>query len=165
MPRQNFDGVQSSHPGDTVPDGVYPATLMGVEPGQTKGGEPKWDIYLEIVDGTEKGKIIRDQWLWYGKGLGRTKACISGCGVEVVKGDHDYRPEHFVNRPVYIQVATKSRDVGDKTFTECRPTFNGYSPDEERPYVPVPVKPQQANLPAGIDDPFGTSTSEEAPPF
>lgn len=135
MPQINFDDVPDTNiPGDTVPDGTYPSTIVGIEPGMTNKGA-KWDVWSEIAAGPEKGKRIKDMWLWYDKGLSRTKACISGCGL-TQKGNADYRPEHFIGCPVWLDVQTSSREVGDKTYTECKPRYAGYHRDEERPWTP-----------------------------
>lgn len=146
MPRANFDGVSSLPSGDKVPDGTYLARIDGIEPGTTKGGGIKWDVFSIITDGPEKAKVIRDQWLWYGGGMGRTKACISGCGVEVLKGDADYFSEDFIGRPVYLTVRNEKREYDGKTYEDCKPIFNGYSFDQERPYTPMPRRPVQQKL-------------------
>lgn len=146
MPRQNFDDVYANEPGDTVPDDSYSADIVGVEPGVTQKGT-KWDVWCQIADGPFKGKRIKDTWYWYGGGLGRTKACISGCGVEVKKGEADYRPEQFVNRPVFINVVNKTEDYNGQKIEKCQPSFAGYHFDSERPYTPPAPKPEQTKLP------------------
>lgn len=143
MPRINFDDVPDGIvPGDTVPDGTYTARIIGIEPGLTASNRVKWDVWSEITDGDEKGKKIKDLWLWYDKGLSRTKACISGCAL-TKEGSADYFPEDFLNLPVFLDVATDSREVGEKIYTECKPRYRGYLRDHDREWVKVEREPEQ----------------------
>lgn len=149
-PRINFSEVPDGIvPGDTVPDGTYPGIIVGIEPGSTQKGT-KWDIWTEISDGPEKGKRIKDQWLWYEKGLSRTKACISGCAM-TQEGKADYKPEHFIGLPVLIDVQNETRMVGEKEYKECKPRYAGYHRDEDRDWTP---KSAPAALPPEVADAF-----------
>ena len=157
MPRVNFDEVPDGIvPGDTVPDGTYLARIIGIEPGVTKNGT-KWDVWSEIEDGPEKGKRIKDQWLWYGGGLSRTKACISGCAA-TQEGSADYLPEDFLDMPVMLDVQTTTRTVGDKDYTECKPRYRGYTRDLEREWTPrerpAPEPPKQGSVFDSSNVPF-----------
>ena len=52
-----------------------------------------------------------------------------------------------------LQVRNTVRTVGEgegaKVYKECKPTYNGYSFDPERPYKPKPRRPVQTSLPEG----------------
>lgn len=139
-PRINFDDVPDGvEQGDTVPDGTYPAIIQAVIPGTTKNGV-KWDVFSEITEGPEKGKRIKDMWLWYEKGLQRTKACISGCEL-TQPGEAEYRPEHFVGCPIFLDVQNVTRTVGkgerENEVSECKPRYRGYSRDPDREWNPA----------------------------
>lgn len=156
MPRVDFSTVpDGSAPGDTVPDGTYTATIIGIEPKPVSKGV-LWEVWSEIQDGDFKGKRIKDAWFWYGGGLGRTKACISGCGL-TQEGEANYLPEHFIGLPVILDVVNESRMVGEKPIEECKPRYAGYHFDDQRPWNPKviePEPPKQGNVFDSSNVPF-----------
>lgn len=133
MPEVFWDEVEDEA-FDLVPDDTYPVRVKSVSEKRVGQGVV-WDLVLEIRSGPHEGKRISDALLWFGNGLKRTKAALSGMGFDL-KGAQDWHPSNLTGWPGFAEVEQRTRTWNGKEITESKPTYRGYSPDADAEWKP-----------------------------
>lgn len=112
----------------SIPEGNYYCRVAEVRPGQTREGEPRWSMRLEVTQGDFAGRTAAwDSLSWSERGTRRAKYVLSRLGFEVDR-PLNLEPADLVGREVVVEIIAEEWQDPSSGQRVVRPKvpFMGY---------------------------------------
>ncbi len=114
----------------SVPEGVYVCRVAEVREGQTRDGNPRWALRLEVAEGDFAGRTAAwDGLVWSERGLPRVKTVLERMGFEV-SGKLEITPSDLHGRQIRVQLLIEEREdpLSGRRIVRLRVPYLGYGP-------------------------------------
>jgi hypothetical protein len=98
----DFSQVEDVDSFVTIPEGRYLCRVGEVREGETKTGNLRWALRLEVADGELAGRTAAwDGLVWSKRGLGRVKHVLGALGFDV-SGALDVEAAHLLGCQAFV---------------------------------------------------------------
>lgn len=111
----------------TIAVGKHLIECIEVTTRTTKAGDEQWSLKLEIIHGSDKGKMARDAIFFTEKAMPRVKLVCHRLGGIEGSGHIDVQPNQLLNRKSYITIVAEEKEEFGETKTTKRVAYGGYT--------------------------------------
>lgn len=110
----------------TVPVGTYLVRVREVRQGQTRQGDSRWSVALDIVDGEHRGRLgAWDALVWSARGTPRARQILAALGIP--EPDKPVDPGHLVGRIARVEIRPVEFTVeGGETIRRNEVPYDGW---------------------------------------
>ena len=118
----------------SIPEGFYRCRVAEVRPGETREGQPRWGLRLEVAQGEYAGRMAAWDGLTFSeRGLPRVKFVLEQLGFDT-STPLELGPDDLLEREAFVQLQTESREdpLSGRRIERLKVPYQGYvSLDEE----------------------------------
>lgn len=130
----------------TIPEGDYPAKLIGVEKTTSKSsGNPMWVWEFMITKGNEAGTTFKYFTVITPSALWKLVETLEALGIGGFGKNISFKPEEIIGTEIIITVVDDEYNgVTRSSITKVAPSAAGAGSKAAAPGVPTPEKPAKA---------------------